>query len=231
MRRRTIAEIAARIRVFSKREQHRRTFVVSACMKRLAVLLALLALVVAAPAQARVSAADRAAVNRLLDRFVPDVLVGRDLRAGKALVGGYVTVDTVQRYPAEGTRFHGWTLNYATPGDVGFDLVVQPTNKRKLGAWSFRGEAQRIKGRWVITDWYPVAEYQPVGKQAFVVGPNDFSPNARGGIAPRDTGYWLYVPFLAFGAAMLVVVAFGARHWVRTRSRVRAIERALAGPR
>lgn len=200
-------------------------------MKRLAAIVALLALVAAAPAQARLSRADRAAVNRLLDKFIPDVVAGKDLRAGRALVGGYVSIDTVQRYPAEGTTFHGWLLNYAAPGDVGFDIVVQPMNKRKTGAWSFRGEAQNVKGRWIITDWYPVAQYQPVGKEAFVVGPNDFSPAARAGLGVRNTGYWLYVPFAVFGVLLVVVAAFGLRHGLRTRSRVRAIERKLAGPR
>lgn len=200
-------------------------------MKRLAVLAALVALVAAAPAQARLSKADRAAVNQLLDKFIPAVLVGKDLNAGKALVGGYVTVDSVQHYPAEGTTFHGWLLNYASPGDVGFDITVQPVNKRKLGAWSFRAEAQKIKGRWVITDWYPVAQYQPVGKQAFVVGPNDFSPAARGGPTVKNTGYWLYVPFAGLGLVLLVVAGLALSHWLRTRSKVRAIERTLASTR
>jgi hypothetical protein len=231
MRRQTLAEIAAGITLFSKREQHRRRFDVSLDMKRLAFLVVLVAAVCAAPAQAGVSKTDRAAVNALLDKFIPDVVAGKDLRAGKALVGGYVSVDTIQRYPAEGTRFHGWLLNYATPGDVGFDIVVQPVNKKKTGAWSFRGEAQKVHGVWKIVDWYSVAQYQPVGKKAFVVGPNDFSPNARGGVDTKDTGLWIYVPLMGLGVLAVIVGAFGLRHWVRTRSRVRAIERALARSR
>jgi hypothetical protein len=197
-------------------------------MKRAIVIAALLAVVAAAPAQAGISKADRASVNALLDRFIPDVLAGKDLRAGKSLVGGYVSVDTIQRYPAAPGRYHGWLLNYATPGDVGFDVVVQPVNKRKIGAWSFRAEAQRVHGAWKIVDWYPVAQFQPVGKRAFVNGPNDLSPTARGGLGIKNTQNWLYVPFIGFGVLLLVVAAFGLNHWRRTRSKVRAIERALA---
>jgi hypothetical protein len=199
-------------------------------MKRLAAVL-VLALVCAAPAQAGISKSDRAAVNALLDRFVPDVVAGKDLKAGRALVGGYVSVPTIQRYPAAPGHFHGWLLNYATPGDVGFDLVVQPVNKKKLGAWSFRGEAQKVHGTWKIVDWYPVAEFQAVGKSAYVDGPNDLSPTARGGLGVKNTQDWLYVPFVGFGVLLLLIAAFGARHWLRTRSRVRAIERTLAGQR
>ena len=199
-------------------------------MKRALVVAALLAALAAAPAQAGVSKADRAAVNALLDRFVPDVLDGKDLRAGQALVGGYVSVDTIQRYPAAPGRYHGWLLSYATPGDVGFDLVVQPVNRRKTGAWSFRGEAQKVHGVWKIVDWYPVAQFQPVGKGAWVNGPNDLSPTARGGLGVKNTQSWLYVPFIGFGVLMLIVAGFGVRHWLRTRSKVRAIERALARP-
>jgi hypothetical protein len=179
-----------------------------------------------------VSKADRAGVNALLDKFIPDVLAGKDLTAGKALVGGYVSVDTIQRYPAEGTRFHGWVLNYATPGDVGFDIIVQPVNKRKIGPWSFRAEAQKVHGVWKITDWYPVAQFQPVGKTAWVNGPNDLSPGARGGLGPitRSNAY-LYVLGALVAAILCVASAFGFRKWLRTRSRVRAIQRTLAGPR
>jgi hypothetical protein len=200
-------------------------------MRRALVVAALLAAVAAAPAQAGISKADRAAVNGLLDRFIPDVVAGKAVRAGRALVGGYVSVGTIQRYPAAPGRYHGWLLNYATPGDVGFDLVVQPVNKRRIGAWSFRGEAQKVHGVWKIVDWYPVAQFQAVGKGAWVNGPNDLSPTARGGLGVKNTQTWLYVPFIGFGVLLLVIAAFGMNHWRRTRSRVRAIERKLASSR
>lgn len=200
-------------------------------MKRVAVV-ALLALAAAAPAHAaRISAHDRAAVNALLDKFVPDVLEGHDLKAGKALVGGYVTVGTVQRYPAKQQDLHGWLLNYAQKDDVGFDILLQPA-KKTFGPWSFRGEAQKVHGTWKIVDWYPVAEFQPVGASARVDGPNDFSPAARGGLLASSNHIWyLWIIPSAIGLLLLVLAGWGVQHWLRQRARVRAIERTLASSR
>lgn len=200
-------------------------------MKRV-LLVALVALAAAAPARAaHISPADRAAVNALLDKFVPDVLEGRDLRDGRQLVGGYVTVGTVQRYPAKQQNLHGWLLDYARPGDVGFDLLLQPATKT-LGPWSFRGEAQRSHGTWRIVDWYPVAEFEPRGKAARVNGPNDLSPSARGGTLGSSNHIWyLWIIPGVIGALLLALAAWGVQHRLRERSRVRAIERTLAGSR
>jgi hypothetical protein len=197
----------------------------------LLVLVVALAAASAAAADPRPVKPPRAAINALLDHFIPDVLAGRDLRAGKAFVGGYVSVDTVQRYPVEGHDFHGWVLNYSYPGDVGFDILLQPT-KKSLGPWSFRAEAQRLHGRWKITDWYPVAEFQPPGKPARVDGPNDLSPAARGGASGSTSHMWyLWIVPAAAGALVVLATLFGVQRWLRQRSRVRAIERALASSR
>jgi hypothetical protein len=200
---------------------------------RRVLLVALVGFAAATPAHAaaRISPANRAAVNALLDRFVPAVVEGHDLRAGKQLVGGYVTVGTVQRYPAKPQNLHGWLLNYAQKDDVGFDLLLQPATK-SLGPWSFRGEAKKVHGTWKIVDWYPVAEFQPVGKAARVDGPNDFSPAARGGLTGSSNHLWyLWIVPSAVGALLLGLLAWGVQHRLRQRSRVRAIERTLAGSR
>src|SRR5690349_6287579 len=116
---------------------------------------------------------DRAALNALLDKFVPDVVLQKNLEEGWNLVGGasktvpyaqWVKGNTsVQTYPAKGTTFHGYVINYSYPGDVGFDLLLQPT-KKSLGAWSFRAEAKKLDGVWKIVTWYPVATFAPPGR-------------------------------------------------------------------
>jgi hypothetical protein len=210
------------------------------------VLLATAALALLAPAPAsadskHVPAKDRAAINRLLDEFVPDVVAQKDLKRGWTLVDGYArTVSraewlkgntSVQSYPAKGTRFHGWIVNYASPGDVGFDLLLQPT-KRSLGAWSFRAEAQRIHGRWKITTWYPVATFAPPGKTQTVLGPNDLgagdSASAAGVDAGRLAPWVLLIPVLGVGLVALGALTFVGVRWARRRRRVREIQRALA---
>ena len=200
-------------------------------MKRIA-LAVLVALVLPAGASAapKVKPTDRAAINALLDDFIPSVVAGKDVKRGKALVGGYAST-SVQRYPAKGSTFHGWLVNYAYPGDVGFDILLQPTDP-KMGPWSFRAEAQKIKGKWKITTWYPVATYAPAGQTQTVVGPNDFGP-ANGSAAPGTDkarlGSWvLLTPVLGLGLLGLGAGGIAGRRWLTQRNRVRELRRALA---
>ena len=147
---------------------------------------------------------DRAAITALLDEFIPAVVAQKDLKRGWQLVDGVAkTVSykewvkgntSVQAYPAKGTHFPGWIVGYSYPGDVGFDILLQPT-KKSLGPWSFRAEAQKIHGHWKITTWYPVATYAPAGPDADGAGPERPRPGQRrrGGEHPER-------PPLAVGA-------------------------------
>jgi hypothetical protein len=226
------------------REQHSAGAAVKMETMRALLVLLLLALVLPASSLAeskRVPPADRAAINRLLDEFVPDVVAQKDLKRGWALVGGVErTVSyrqwlagntSVQTYPAKGRHFHGWLVNYAYPGDVGFDILLQPT-KPSVGAWSFRAEAQKIGGRWKITTWYPVATFAPPGKTQTVLGPNDLGANDSA-VAPGTekgrVGAWaLLVPVVAIGLLAAACFGFVGVRWARRRGRVREIQRALA---
>jgi hypothetical protein len=208
----------------------------------LAALLLALALPATASADSkRVPPADRAAINRLLDEFVPDVVAQKDLKRGWNLVAGYSRTVTykqwiagntsVQSYPAKGTHFPGWIVNYASPGDVGFDLLLQPTT-RTVGAWSFRAEAQKLHGAWKITTWYPVATFAPPGKTQTVLGPNDLGAS-NSAVAPGTDrgrlGPWaLLVPVGGVGLLALGVFSVVGVRWARRRSRVRELQRALA---
>jgi hypothetical protein len=210
-------------------------------MTRLLVIcLVALALPATALADRRQVEPDRAAINRLLDEFVPDVVAQKDLKRGWQLVGGvartvsysdWIKGDTsVQRYPAKGTRFHGWVLNYSYPGDVGFDLLLQPT-KRSLGAWSFRAEAQKLGGHWKITTWYPVATFAPPGRTQALLGPNDLGAAAGASVgAPKGRlGAWvLFLPAAGVGVLILGASGFATIRWLRRRARVRELQRSLA---
>jgi hypothetical protein len=208
----------------------------------LVVLLAL-TLVPSALADQKQVKPDRAAINRLLDEFVPAVVEQKDLKKGWNLVGGVARVvpyrqwlagDTsVQPYPAKGTTFHGWLVNYSYPNDIGFDILLQPTNP-KMGAWSFRAEAQKLGGRWRITTWYPVAEYAPPGAVGRVNGPADLGPGNGGSADAGQSrlGAWvLAIPGVVLLALLLGVLSFVGVRWRRQRRRVREIERLLAADR
>jgi hypothetical protein len=231
---------------FVFRLQHPRRALVRSLVTRPVLALPLAALVLGLAGAAHAAAPkqvkpDRAAINALLDEFVPDVVAQKDLRRGWELVAGVARTTSraewlkgntsVQRYPAKGSRFHGWLVNYSYPGDVGFDILLQSTNP-KQGAWSFRAEAQKLGGRWKITTWYPVATFAPPGKTQTVLGPNDLGPSngsATANASKGRLGAWvLLLPIAAVGALALGAVGFATARWARRRKRVRTIERSLA---
>jgi hypothetical protein len=218
------------------------SFVISLVMARL--LFAAVALGLSLPgvagADPRQVKPDRPAIDALLDAFVPAVVEQKDLKAGWNMVAGPARTTSypewlkgntsVQSYPAKGTQFHGFVVNYSYPGDIGFDLLLQPT-KRSLGAWSFRAEAQRIGGRWRITTWYPVATFAPPGRTQTVLGPNDLgaaNSSTAAGTESRLHSWVLLVPVLFIGGIALVGLAFGLTRWARTRSQIRELQRDLA---
>jgi hypothetical protein len=196
-----------------------------------------------AAAQPRTVKPDRAAINRLLDEFIPAAVAQKDLQRGWELSAGAArTVShrawmkgntSVQKYPAKGTKFRGWTVNYSYPGDIGFDILLQPT-KRSLGAWSFRAEAQKIHGRWRITTWYPVATFAPPGQTQTVLGPNDLgaanSAASGSGTDHGRLGAWVLALPAAFvgGIALLGLSIAGVRA-LKRRARIREIQRDLRG--
>jgi hypothetical protein len=208
----------------------------------LAILAALALPLSATAAPPRTVKPDRAAINRLLDEYIPAAVAQKDLQRGWELSSGvartvshsaWMRGDTsIQRYPAKGTTFHGWTVNYSYPGDLGFDILLQPTT-RSLGAWSFRAEAQRIRGKWRITTWYPVATYAPPGKTQTVLGPNDLgAANSAAGGSGTDHGrlgpWVLALPAAFVGGLVLIAAAFGGSRMLKRRARIREIQRQLA---
>jgi hypothetical protein len=209
-------------------------------MRVLAVLLIALALPAFAHAEQRHVKPDRAAIDKLLDEFIPAAVAQKDLQRGWELSAGYArTVShkewmkgntSVQKYPAKGKTFHGWLVNYSYPNDIGFDILLQPTD-RNLGAWSFRAEARKIDGRWRIVTWYPVATFAPPGRTQTVLGPNDLGAanSASASSGKARLGSWvLILPVAGLAAIALGSAAFVGSRWIRQRNRVREIQRSLA---
>jgi hypothetical protein len=212
-------------------------------MRLLIAVVVALVLPAAAAAQPRTVKPDRDAINHLLDEFIPAAVAQKNLQRGWELSAGVArTVShrewmkgntSVQKYPAKGTKFRGWIVNYSYPGDVGFDILLQPTT-RSLGAWSFRAEAQKIHGTWRITTWYPVATFAPPGQTQTVLGPNDLgaanSAAAGSGADHGRLGAWVLALPVAFigGIASLAVSIAGTRA-LKRRARIREIERLLRG--
>jgi hypothetical protein len=180
----------------------------------------------------------RTELNALLDAFVPAVIAGRDLTKGWDLVtpdnhgsrADWMRGETpFQRYGARIEQYHGWTVNYSYPGDVGFDLFVAPQDPKNI-SMAFRGEAKKVGGKWKIAVFYPQATFQPAGKRAAVFADTDLQPQAASGAAAsgRLSATWLLLPGGILALALVAGISFGLVRGLRRRARVKQIERELA---
>jgi hypothetical protein len=178
------------------------------------LVVTLAALVLAAPAGAKLKPADRAAINRTIDAFVKTAVRHEHVAASYDLVtpgfrsgmsrsewakGGI----PVYPYPARGSSWHGWTLDSALRNDVAFELVLQPRRGANNDPISFSGELKKRHGRWLVDSSYPAAIY--VTKESRVIGPRDFGPAAvqNGAGDSRLGAVWVAVPA---GVAVLIVL-------------------------
>jgi hypothetical protein len=199
-------------------------------MRRLLVLV-LAAFVFAAPAQAGVSRSERAAINRTIDAFVKNGVRHANLAAtydlvtpqfrGGATRAAWAKGDTpIYPYPARGTSWHGWTLDYALKNDVAFELFLQPRRGAKVDPTSFSGEVKKIHGRWLVDSFYAAATFST--KTQRVVGPRDFGPGtgASGGAGSSTLGaIWFLVPATVGALILLVPIGFLVFSVVRGRRR------------
>jgi hypothetical protein len=188
------------------------------------------ALVLACPAGARpLAQADRAAINRVFDVFVPAAVERKNVAAAYDVVtaqfrGGVTRAEwakgdiAVYPFQARGTRFHDWTVDYVQGNEVAFELMLQPSNPRK-DSISYEGTVKKIGGRWLIDSLYPAATFAGSGG-AKVVGPNDFVAQRYTGDAgeSRLGSIWFVLPGAILALIVLVPIAFAIVHWRRGRS-------------
>jgi hypothetical protein len=199
---------------------------------RAILVTALLCLVVASPTgAARLSAPDRHAIDRTLDALINSAVKRQNVGASYDLVtpqfrGGlsraaWMKGDLpVYPYPARGTTFHDWTVDFASANDVGFKLLIE-SSKKKTDAIEFTGEVKKIDGQWLIDSFTPSVTFSGSGT---VVGPHDFTAPTGGdgaGVASLS-GAWLAIPALLLGAGLLLPFGWLLYTWRRNR---RAYER------
>lgn len=197
---------------------------------RAVVISIVAALVVAAPATAgRLTQADRAAINRTFDVFVPTAVRRDDVAASYDFVtpqfrGGLTRAQwakgniPVYPYAARGTTFHNWTIDYVQGNEVGFQLMLTPRNPRQ-DSLAFNGAVRKIRGRWLVDSFTPVASFATEGAPK-VVGPHDFAASSTegGGGVPRLGAVWIALPASLLGLGVLVLLAFLAVGWWRGRT-------------
>ena len=185
---------------------------------------------VAEQQEVRLTAADRRAINRTLDRFVVTAVTRKNPGAAWALAGPTLRADTTRAdwakgdvpvfpFPAKGARFHGWKPSLAYRDDVLFDVLLHPTAKSKEGPVSFTVEMKRRGGRWLVDGFVPVAEFSRSGDSPTVLSQADYAP---GVYSPHSSKRHINklvvaVPFVLLGLILLVPLTLGLLSWYRGR--------------
>lgn len=171
------------------------------------------------------SARDRAEINALLDRFVPAAVERRDPAAAYDLVTATLSAGTtraqwrtgqipVSPYDAGGTRFHGWIVITSYPGDITLDLTLQPRNPND-GPASFTVYLKRVRGRWLVDEFYRRAGYEPATaptppRSATVAAPNRHRSSSRGRLGP----IWFLVPLGLLSLIVIVPLIIFGKGWL-----------------
>jgi hypothetical protein len=212
------------------------------------VVALLVAMAIAGPAAAgpRLDPAERQAIGTTLDRFVKDVVLRRDLRAGWELAGpdlqGGTTRAawisgkgvTVQAYPARGPSFqNAWTGRLVAPGHFEGSMILQPKAGSGYDQTAVTLDLRKIAGRWVVDIFYPAAVFRSgSGKRGScgqancaISGPADFGPqgaSAAGNASAHVSGHTFLLVLGGIGVTVLLIPFVIWARIKRRDSRVRA---------
>jgi hypothetical protein len=151
---------------------------------------------VAAHVPVQISAADRRAIDRTLDLFVPAAvgrknpslawsLAGPELKAGSTLAEWRAGTSPVPSYPVKVQPFHDWSTLDNGKSYVDFTLLVHPRPGASVGSWTFAGQMVKRHGAWLVNRLYTIAIFQPVRGSKHEVGPADFAAPATGASTPQ----------------------------------------------
>jgi hypothetical protein len=208
------------------------------------VLIALLALVLSGTAgAARLTLRDRQEISRTLDAFVNYGVKRHDVIKAYNTVTPEMRGDVTPKqwskgdlpvypFPARGTKFHGWTVQAYEGNELDFQLILMARKGSGQGSIAFLGAMKKIHGRWLVDGFMPAAIFAPEGKQARVVGTNDFMPGQQTDTlnspsVGRVSANYAFVPFAVFGLIILVLAGAGALAVVRHRRYVAGQNRTL----
>jgi hypothetical protein len=182
------------------------------------------------PHTVHVSRAERRAIDKILDQFIPDGvgrrsmtaawhLAGPELKAGSTLTQWRNDVSPIPHYPVGGTTFHNWQTIDAGKNYVQFALLVHPRHGSHLGAWGFSGEVVRRGSHWVVNRIYTAATFNQEGAET--------GPDVTGGYAssnappskPKLGRNWLFAIVYILLAMLLVTPAVLFLAFLRDRAR------------
>src|SRR5581483_1747367 len=191
---------------------------------------------VAAHVPVQITAADRRAIDRTLDRFVPAAvgrqgadlawsLAGPELKAGSTLAEWRVGTSPVPKYPVKVEPFHDWSTLDNGKNYVDFTLLVHPRPGANIGAWTFAGEMVKQNGKWLVNRLYTIAIFQPVRGSKHEIGPADFAAPAPSASTPQKKSVLGKVGLVPIAVVLALIfltpLGFGifaivrARRWKR----------------
>ena len=146
---------------------------------------------VAEPQKVPLTPARRAAVNRLVDAFVPAAverhdpmaalpLVTRGFRAGTSRADWAKGDIPVIPYQTTGTHFRGWTLDYSLANQIAVDVLLRPGPTETRGAIAFTAVFKRPHGAWLIDSFVPAASFAPdKAKTKRIYAQPDYAPSPK----------------------------------------------------
>ena len=203
-------------------------------MRRAALVLAVALtglLASTAHAKATLRPADRAAINRTLDVFVPAAIGRRHserawplatatMRAGSDRASWRRGTLPIPPFPIVGTSFHGWTVDRATQTQADLVLLIHMRKGAPLGAVSFNIDMRKSDGRWLVDSVVPAATFAPAGSDSKVLAQPDFAPQP--GQAFSKTGriaqkWVLIIPGILLGIILLTPIVVITVHRIRDR--------------
>lgn len=163
--------------------------------------------------------AELRAIRVLLRSFVPEA-VGRE-HPGKAwdLATPAMRSTTTRAqwmqgslpvfpYPVAKTAY-GIRPITVSPGDVTFDLMVQPRPGSNAGVEVYTTEVQRIGGRWLVASMAASAQFAGPGGPATITAQPDFAPHIQGNPHHINlSSKWALVP-LALISIPLIAAPLG----------------------
>jgi len=177
------------------------------------------------PKQVPVSAADRKAIDALLDEFVPDAIERKDPSAAYSLATPSLQHQATKAqwrqgsipgstpFDAKHVGFHSWSANYSFRNEVSLDLQLEPRDPHTFGPTSFRIDVKRRGGRWLVDSIYTVRVLPPqVGPQAQPTKAPTGKPQPApdNGLKSRISQRWWIVIGLAIGLVLLLpIIIFG----------------------
>jgi hypothetical protein len=181
---------------------------------------------------ARVTSADRRAINATLDKFFPagvarkspdtaGALAGPELKAGSTLADWRAGSSPIPYYPLLEKTFHTWRTIDVGPRYVIFNLLLHAQPSSHLGSYVFSGEVVKQGDRWLVNRVYTIAIMNPVTNKTHEIGPADFvapPPTSRTpdtGKATLGVGILPVVGILAL--VLMIPLAFGVIALVRAR--------------